>query len=61
MRRIFQDSFTPGTFEIESYGNVYAASTFLYGMGLPEVKRELLDVTDPAYQVIISVRATKAR
>jgi SAM-dependent methyltransferase len=60
VRRIFGSSFTPGTFEVESYGNVYAATTFLNGMGLPEVKRELLDVRDPAYQVIVAARAVKA-
>ena len=32
---------------------------FLYGMGLPEIKKEQLDYQDPHYQVIITASATK--
>ena len=45
---------------MRTYGNVYAASTFLYGLGQPEVRRELLEPTDDRYQVIIGAVARKA-
>ena len=45
--------------EIKTYGNVFVASAFLYGMGLPEFKKKFLNHHDPSYQVIISVKAIK--
>lgn len=44
----------------EVHGNVYAASCFLYGVGLPEVKKEKLNFLDPHYPVIIAGSITKA-
>ncbi len=45
--------------EVETFGNVLVASAFLYGMGLPELKKSQLDYNDPHYQVIITATATK--
>ncbi|HUQ66667.1 MAG TPA: glycosyltransferase [Flavitalea sp.] len=45
--------------EIDTYGNVFIASAFLYGMGVNEVKKQQLDHHDPHYQVIITAKATK--
>lgn len=59
MRRLMAETFNGSTVDIKTYGNVYVASAFLYGMGLPEFKKENLNVNDPAYQVIISVKAVK--
>lgn len=59
LHRLFTDTFLPGSFTIASFGNVYAASTYLYGMGLPEVGKENLDYYDPQFQVINAVRAVK--
>jgi hypothetical protein len=36
------------------------AAAFLYGMGLPEFKKEYLFHHDPSYQVIISAVAIKS-
>ncbi len=59
MKKVMADTFNGSRVEVKTFGNVYVASAFLYGMGLPEVSRSMLCVHDPAYQVIVSVRATK--
>lgn len=59
MKRIMAETFPSATVEIETFGNVYVASSFLYGMGLPEMNKKYLDQHDPSYQVIITVKATK--
>jgi SAM-dependent methyltransferase len=45
--------------EIKSHGNVFAATAFLQGVALEEVDRAKLDIYDPAYPVIITLRAKK--
>jgi glycosyltransferase involved in cell wall biosynthesis len=59
MRKLMAETFNGSQVDIRTYGNVYVASRFLYGMGLPEIKKEKLDYNDPAYQVVISVKAVK--
>lgn len=59
MRRLMLELFEEDKVHIQTYGNVYVATAFLYGMGLPEVRADYLDVHDPSYQVIIAVKATK--
>jgi glycosyltransferase involved in cell wall biosynthesis len=60
MRRLMAETFNGSQVDIRSYGNVHIATSFLYGMGLTEVEKEKLDYHDPAYQVIISVKAIKS-
>jgi SAM-dependent methyltransferase len=60
MRRLFGDVFEGGEVEVVNQGNVFAATAFLQGLAVEEVDTAKLDVTDDAYQVIISVRARKA-
>jgi glycosyltransferase involved in cell wall biosynthesis len=59
IQRIMQEHFSEENITIKTYGNVLVASAFLYGMGLPEIKKEQLDYHDPHYQVIITVKAIK--
>ncbi|MEZ7498206.1 glycosyltransferase [Flavobacterium sp. Arc3] len=59
MQRIMQEHFSEENITIKTYGNVLVASAFLYGMGLPELKKEQIDHHDPHYQVIITVKAIK--
>lgn len=59
IQRIMQEHFSEDTITVKTYGNVLVASAFLYGMGLPELKKEQLDCHDPHYQVIITVKAIK--
>jgi hypothetical protein len=58
VRRMLAEVF-PAPAEIETFGNVFIASAFLYGMGVNEVKKKQLDYNDPHYQVIITAKATK--
>lgn len=60
MEMILAESFLKKQLEIETYGNVYVASAFLYGMGLPEIEKKVLDFHDPNMQVIITAKAVKA-
>lgn len=59
IRRLMKECFQEKDIEISTYGNVYVAAAFLYGMGLPEFKKDFLFHHDPSYQVIISAKATK--
>ena len=59
MQRIMEERFPTEKISIKTFGNVLVASAFLYGMGLPEIKKEQLDQHDLHYQVTITVRAVK--
>ncbi len=58
-RRLFGDAFTPPAVEVESFGNVLAASAFLYGLGQDELSRAEFEHRDPEYEVVVAVRAVK--
>jgi hypothetical protein len=58
VRRLFADGFDP--VEVETHGNVAAASGFLQGLATEEMKREVLEQTDPDYQLLITVAARRA-
>lgn len=55
----FGEIFGPENIEVKSYGNVLAAVSLLHGMSVEELKSEELDVTDPVYQIVITVKAKK--
>jgi SAM-dependent methyltransferase len=59
MKRIFTELFPSNSFQIQTYGNVYAATTFLYGAGLPEVDQSKLDIRDSAFSVIVAIQLKK--
>jgi len=59
MERIMEERFLVENTAIRTHGNVLVASAFLYGMGLPELKKEQMDTRDPHYQVIVTVSAVK--
>jgi SAM-dependent methyltransferase len=59
-RRLFNDVFGADHVEVETQGNVFAATAFLHGLALEEVPREKLSTKDLAFPVIVSVRAQKA-
>jgi glycosyltransferase involved in cell wall biosynthesis len=60
IKRLMSDTFNGSSVDIRTYGNVYVAAAFLYGMGLPEFRRDFLFHHDSSYQVIISAAAVKA-
>ena len=60
MKKLLDPVFKGGV-EIESYGNVLAATAFLQGVSLEDLPdRSLLDHSDPDYQFLITVIARKA-
>lgn len=58
-RRLFEEVFPAENVTIESHGNVLAATAFLQGLAAEELKREELEHNDPAYEMLIAVRASK--
>jgi glycosyltransferase involved in cell wall biosynthesis/SAM-dependent methyltransferase len=57
--RMFETVFPTKNLEIQSHGNVLAATAFLQGLAVDELDQEELDYTDPHYQTLITVRAVK--
>lgn len=60
VRRLFEPLFGAENMAVEAYGNVYAATCFLQGLAAEEVDRAKLDPTDPAFPVVVALRARKA-
>ena len=58
-RRLFTEVFPRNCASVQSYGNVLAATAFLNGLTVQELRREKLDYHDPAYEVLIGLRAVK--
>src|SRR5690606_21209785 len=58
LRRAF-DSFGDRV-EIDSHGNVLAATAFLQGLATEELAEAELDVSDPQYPMLITLRATRS-
>jgi hypothetical protein len=59
-RRLFNEYFPENDVHVQTYGNVLAATAFLYGLATHELKPSELDHQDPDYPVIIGVRAQKS-
>lgn len=59
IKRLLSEIFPEGATTVEPFGNVLVATAFLYGMGLPEMKKKQMDYQDPHYQVIITASAIK--
>jgi SAM-dependent methyltransferase len=57
--RLFGEVFGTDNVVVETFGNVYAATTFLHGLALEEIDVGKLFPTDEAYPIIVTVRATK--
>lgn len=59
IQKLFQEVFPDQQMNIATYGNVYAAVAFLHGLAIEELDKANLDVSDPDYQVLITVKAVK--
>jgi SAM-dependent methyltransferase len=59
IRKLLQEVYVPEDVQVDTFGNVLVAAAFLYGFGMPELKKHQLDEVDPHYQVIITAKATK--
>ena len=58
-RKLFEAEFAGGSVEVESHGNVLAATGFLQGLSTRDLRPAELDYHDPDYEVLITVRAVK--
>jgi glycosyltransferase involved in cell wall biosynthesis len=59
VHRLFERVFERGDLQLSSHGNVFAAICFLTGAVLEDLDTKKLDVQDPAYSVIITLRAQR--
>lgn len=59
LRRMLGEVFRPEDVYVEAYGNVQAASAFLYGIAAEEMPPEHLDSRDPNFEVLLAARAVK--
>ncbi len=59
IKKILSEVFAEEKITVHTYGNVLVATAFLFGMGLPEIKKEQMDERDPHYQVSITALAIK--
>lgn len=60
-RFLLQEAFGEGNVTVRSYGNVLAAISFLEGLAAEDLKKKELDAVDRSYEVLIAVRAVKAK
>lgn len=60
VRRLAEAAFPDGEVHVEAYGNVLAATSFLHGLAAEELRPDELELRDPAYEVIVALRAVKA-
>jgi hypothetical protein len=58
-RKLFTEVFPEECVSVRSYGNVLSAIAFLEGLTAQELRRAELDHKDPAYEVVIAIRAVK--
>jgi SAM-dependent methyltransferase len=59
-RALFERRFDPERLRIDAHGNVLATTAFLYGLATEELSRSELDERDPAFELVITVRAERA-
>ncbi len=57
--RLFGDAFQGTGVEVRAHGNVLTCMAFLLGMACEELSRRELDTDDPAFPLLVTVRATK--
>ncbi len=59
LRRLFEDAFPPDHVEVTASGNVLAATAFLQGLAVEDLRPGDLDYHDPDFEVSIALRAVK--
>lgn len=58
-KRVGEEIFGEGNVEVRAYGNVLAAAGSLFGLGQYDLSPEELSGHDPAFEVIVALRAVK--
>jgi SAM-dependent methyltransferase len=57
--RLFREAFS-GPVDVRAHGNVLVLTAFLYGLACHELTAEELDVNDPYFPLIVTVRAERS-
>jgi SAM-dependent methyltransferase len=57
VRRLLEEHFPQSLVEVSARGNVLAATAFLHGLALEELRSEELEHNDPEYPLIVMARA----
>jgi hypothetical protein len=57
VRRLLEEHFPAPLVDVSSRGNVLAATAFLHGLALEELRSDELEHNDPEYPLIIMARA----
>lgn len=60
VRRLLSDWFPAADIDVAAYGNVLAATAFLYGLSARELSAAELAFSDPLYPVVVAARACKS-
>ncbi len=58
-RRVFERVFGAANVDVEVYGNVLAASAFLYGLTVQDLTAKELNTRDADYQLVITIRGVR--
>lgn len=58
-KRVSGEIFGEENVEVETYGNVMSATGYLFGLGAYDLTPDELDVRDPAFEVLVCIRAVK--
>jgi SAM-dependent methyltransferase len=61
IRRLLEEFFAPEAITVNSYGNIFVATAFHFGVALEELRSNELEKADPMFPVIVAARATKRR
>jgi hypothetical protein len=59
IHRMLEDIFPEAPIQVEAYGNVLAATAFLYGLAAEELTPRELDHRDPDFEVVIGANVRK--
>ena len=59
LRRLFEEVFPCDCVNVKASGNVLAATAFLFGLAVEDVRRKDLEYQDPDFPVSIAMRAVK--
>ena len=61
VRRLLEDQFGHDSVSVETHGNVFSATSFLYGIATEELSASDLNVDDENFPVIVAARAVKRK
>lgn len=57
--KLFNEFFLQENIEVNAFGNLICAASFLYGLSAEELTTKELDYHDPRYEIVITVKAIK--